>query len=336
LVIQTRAGAMAHFADVARQVGIDPFRALRRAGIDQRALNDPEMRLPFAVVNGLFEDAAAESGCPTFGLRMGEMRRLSDAGPLSLLFAHQPTLRESVRVATTYVRMLNEAVSIEVEEAGDLVVVREIITVDDPRPTTQSYELLVTIRFRVFRTLLGPQWRPLSVHFTHDAPADLTVHRRVFGPDVHFRSEFNGLVLGAADFDKSAPTADPTLARYAEQVVQTLPNPSQDDDLLRVRKAVHQLLPDGKASLAQAALKTGLNERTLQRRLAAEGVPFSNLVNDVRRELAERYLADPGLSVTEVARLLGYSQISSFTRWFIGEFGASPVQWRRDRTSGPG
>jgi AraC-like DNA-binding protein len=66
----------------------------------------------------------------------------------------------------------------------------------------------------------------------------------------------------------------------------------------------------------------------LQRRLAEEGAEFSELLNSIRRLHATRYLTNPRVSVAEVAGLVGYSQETSFTRWFAGEFGVSPSVWR--------
>jgi AraC-like DNA-binding protein len=68
--------------------------------------------------------------------------------------------------------------------------------------------------------------------------------------------------------------------------------------------------------------------RTLQRQLDAENASFSDLLNGVRRDLAVRYLSNKGYSLLQVAEILGYSQLSSFTRWFSLEFGVSPSRWR--------
>lgn len=325
-----RAATLTHFVDVARQVGIDPFAALRRAGIDLRALTEPEMRLPSAAIVRLLEDAATESGCETFALRMGEMRSVSDIGALSLLLVHQQTLRGVIRVAIDHGRMINESLVTDVEETRDVVAIRETFLVDDPRPFIQVYELQLANRFRVFRGLLGPRWRPISINFAHDAPKDLNVHRRVFGHFVEFRSEFNGMVLATADLDRPGRSFDPGLAKHAERLLQILPNAARDETAQQVRKALHQLLPLGRATLGHVGVTLGLSERSLQRRLDAEGVRFSDIVGDLRRELAQRYLADPGLTVGQIADRLGYAQISSFSRWFIAEFGASPARWRKD------
>jgi AraC-like DNA-binding protein len=331
LATTVRAAILTHFVDAARQVGIDPFAALRRAGIDLRALTDPEMRIPSAAAVRLFEDAAAESGCETFALRMGEMRRLSDMGALGLLFAHQPTVRGALRISSSYGRKINEGLIVHVAQAGDVVTISQTLLADDPRPAIQAYELVIAISFRLFRALLGPRWLPISVNFTHNAPRDLNVHRRVFGDCVEFRSEFNGMVLAAADLDRPVPSADPGLAREAERLIATVPNAVRDGTAQQVRRALHILLPLGKATLGHVGDNLGLNERTLQRRLVGEGAQFSDIVCDVRRELAQRYLADPTLPVGQIAQRLGYGQIGSFTRWFVAEFGAPPARWRKDR-----
>jgi len=324
-----RAATLTNFVDVARQVGLDPARALRQAGLDPRVLADPERRLPAATVNDLFERAAAESGCQTFGLRMGELRRLSDFGAISLLINHQPTPRAALATLIAFRRMLNEALILDVEESNDLVIVRELLMLGDSGPAVQAHELMVAVLYRMFRGILGPRWRPLSINFTHAAPADRNVHRRVFGVDVEFGSEFNGLVLAAADLDRPNPTADPALAQYARQFVETLPNAGQDDAVQQARKAVYHLLPLGRATLADVAQTLGFNPRTLQRRLGGLGAEFSNIVASVRRDLAVRYLANSDLSVTQVAELLGYARIGSFTRWFAAEFGVAPTTWMR-------
>jgi AraC-like DNA-binding protein len=180
----------------------------------------------------------------------------------------------------------------------------------------------------MMRTLLGPRWQPYSVNFIHAPPPDRAVHRRVFGPHVEFDSEFNGIVLAAADLDRANPTADPALAQYARQFIETLPNAERTSVTHEVRRAVYLLLPLGAASITRVAEDLGQNVRTLQRRLEAEGSEFSDLVNSVRRELALRYLQSKRDTLTHIAESLGYGQLSSFTRWFSGQFGTPPAKWR--------
>ena len=208
-----RGASLSNYAEVAARVGLDPNAMLRRAGIDRRVLDEPDIRVPADSVADLLEASAAQSGCPTFGLQMAESRRLSDFGALSLLITHQATMRDALMTLVQYRRLVNESLVISVEEAGDTVVVREELLVGGSRPLRQAYELAIGVMFRLFRTVLGPRWRPLSVNFTHAPPGELTVHRRVFGSIVEFNSDFDGLTCSRADLDAPNPSADPVLAR---------------------------------------------------------------------------------------------------------------------------
>lgn len=325
-----RAAALSNFAEVAQQVGVNARQLLRDAGLDWGVLEEPDRRLPVEVVASLLDAAASESGCQTFGLQMAESRRLSDFGAVSLLIAHQPTLRDALETIVTYRHLLNEALVMQVEESGDFFVVREELVLESGRPTRQAYELAIGAMFRMLSAVLGPRWRPYSVRFAHPAPVDLRVHRRVFRSEVLFDREFNEIVCWGEDLDRANPAADAALAQYARRFVDGLGEPDRESAAFEVRRTLYMRLPEGRASISQTAQSLGLNVRTLQRRLDAEGVEFSRLLSSVRRDLAERHLANTAFCVGDVSRLLGYGQLSSFSRWFLAEFGRSPTEWRRE------
>ena len=328
MTVQVRAAALSNYAEVARQLGLEPARMLREAGLPARVLNDPDLRVPVAKVAGLLEGSAEKSGCLSFGLRMAESRRLSDLGPISLLITHQPTLRDVLLLVIRYRDLLNEALTIHLEDSGGLVVIREELVTENGQPARQSYELAVATTFRLFRVVLGPNWHPYSVNFMHPAPPDRNVHRRLFGLNVKFDSEFNGIICTAADLDRRNPAADPVMARYARQFLDTLPKARAGSATQEVRKAIYILLPLGKISSEQIAQSLGFNVRTLQRRLDSEKTSLSKLVDGVRCDLAVRYLSNRRYQLIQIAELLGYAQPSSFTRWFVAQFGVSPIRWR--------
>jgi AraC-like DNA-binding protein len=328
MTVLVRAATLSNYAEVARQVGLDPRKMLRQLRIDPAALDNPDMRLPVSAVAALFEASAAQSRCESFGLRMAESRRLSDFGALGLLLKHQGTLREILAQMARYRRLLNEALAIHVEDFNDLTIIREELVSESGLPARQSYELAVGTTFRMFRALLGERWQAHSVHFTHIAPRDTGVHRRLFGPSLRFDSDFNGLVCAAADLDQPNPAADSVMASYAQRLVEAQPKAELGSTALDTRKAIYLALPLGKASIAQIARDLGFDVRTLQRRLDAETTSFSTLLNGARRDLAMRYLASGSHSMLQIAEMLGYSQLSSFTRWFSAEFGVPPTQWQ--------
>ena len=142
--------------------------------------------------------------------------------------------------------------------------------------------------FRVLQTFMGPQWRPLRVCFSHDAPTDRTEHDRLFGCRVEFGHAFNGIVCSRRDLDVANPDADPGLARLARQMLDAYPKPGSDELTAQVRRLVVSLLGTGACTIEIVAQHLGVDRRTVHRRLAQEGETFSHIVAGVRRELADR------------------------------------------------
>ena len=322
-----RTAALTNYFEVAQQLGLDPDPLLDKASLSRETLADSDGRIPLTPAVLLLEESARLTRCPTFGLRMAESRRLSDFGEVSLLIKHQRTLRDALTAMIHYQHLVNEALAISLEDAGSMVILRVEVMTDSAVPARQANELALGVVSRMCSSLLGAHWRPYSVNFTHAAPHDLRVHRRIFKGRIEFGSDFNGIVCSAADLNFPNPLADPAMARYAERFVEGLPG-HESSIVVDVRKAIYQALPSNSASIEEVAQALGMNVRTLQRRLDDAGEIFSELVNGVRRELVVRYLENPEYSMGRIAQLLGYSVPASFTRWFTAQFGMAPVRWR--------
>src|SRR6266702_8859032 len=259
------------------------------------------------------------ASCPTFALQMAETRQKFGTGVVNILLAHKRTLREVLLAAAEYRHLLNEALAVYVENAGDTVTIREELVVEPGTPTKQAIELAVAVLARHASALLGDHWKPRTVHFTHAGPADLTFHRRFFGCALQFGSDFNGFVCAAADLDYPNPAADPELVRYAESLATPMNAASADSAALEVRKAIYLLLPLEQATVELVSRQLGLSVRTMQRQLESAETSFSTLVEEVRRELAVRYMSNPRYPIGRVSALLGYSQQGSFTKWFTSQ-----------------
>jgi AraC-like DNA-binding protein len=323
-----RAAVLTNYLEVAQHLGLNSHTELTKAGLSKALLQDPEQTLPLQNVVQLLENSVAASGCQTFGLRMAESRQFSDLGAVALLLTHQPTLRNALQVTVQYRHLLNRALAIFIEEAGDLVIIHEEVVTDTPMPCRQATELAIGVMARICASLLGAHWRPVSVNFTHDAPDDLRLHRRLFGCEVKFGAEFNGIACPARAFDAPNPNAEPAMARYAQRFVDSLQDESDHSIVYEVRKAIYLLLPMGRASIEQISQALGMNVRTLQRRLEETGANFSDLISEVRRDLVQHYMNNPSYSLARIGDLLGYSLPSSFTRWFATQFGTTPAAWR--------
>ena len=121
-----------------------------------------------------------------------------------------------------------------------------------------------------------------------------------------------------------------TLADIEKQIAEVLGTRVEDRLVSEVRNELARVLCDGKPDIRSVARRVAMSPRTLQRRLQQCGVRFKTLVNQTRVELAKEYLVRNGPTVTEIALLLGYGELSAFDRAFRRETGTSPTRWRRD------
>ncbi|HEY3178118.1 MAG TPA: AraC family transcriptional regulator [Casimicrobiaceae bacterium] len=315
-----RSASLTNFAEVARKVGLDPSRLLSEFELPQRCLRDPELAVPIDRVRRLLETCAERSGAEGFGLMMAETRRLSNLGAVGLLVREQPTLRLAIEALARYSRPLNEALFLTLEETGDVVVLREELIVGHGAPVRQSTELAIGVAFRMLRTFLGEQWRPRRVCFAHDAPADRSVHERVFGRNVEFGHDFNGIVYARKDLEAPNPNADPMMARYARKMLDASVTNQTPGMVAQVRELVVMTLGTGRCTIDLVAQHLGVDRRTVHRHLESEGETFSHIVDAVRRELADRYMKSGTRTLAQVSSLLGFSAPSGFSRWYRRQF----------------
>jgi AraC-like DNA-binding protein len=323
-----RTATLDGYLGLARSVGLDPARILTNAGLAVADLAVPDKWVPAAVVSRVLERSANESGVEDFGLRMAGLRRLATLGPLSVVLSQEPDLRSALGLLCRYEHSYNEALRMRLDEDGDLATMRLWFEFGEPAPTRQATELATAALLGIVRELLGRQWEPLSICFTHRAPESLDGHRAVFGPRLQFGHEFSGLVFYAVELDAANTASDPLLRPYADQLRQALGAPPAATVTGQVTQLVEMLLPLGRCSTQRVARSLGVTQRTLHRQLAAEGTSFSSIVHGTREALAERYLAADRYSQTDVSELLGFTAPSAFSRWFRQRFGVSPTQWR--------
>jgi AraC-like DNA-binding protein len=324
-----RAAALTNYSEVAQAAGLNPVRMMIDAGISPSVLHEPDLMIPVERFGRLLQASATMSGNESFGLCMAESRLLSNLGAVGMLIRDQATLRDSLGMLMRYQSMLNGAQSLAVEECGERVIIREaLIAGNAHQPTRQRVELALGVMVRLIRQLLRPDWQPQRVCFEHSAPRDLSTHHRFFGRYVEFDCDFNGIICAKADVDARNPWADPAMARYAQRLIDESARSQQASMLEDVRRTIPLLLPSGRCSIEQVAEHMGVVNRTVQRRLAEQGQSFSSIVNEIRTELATRYVMESDRPLTEVATLLGFSAPSGFSRWYHAQFGCSPKESR--------
>jgi AraC-like DNA-binding protein len=283
-------------------------------------------------IGRLLEASAQRSGKVDFGLRLAEGRTLSNVGAFALLVREQPTIRKALEVLVGYMFLHSESLHFDLQEQDGLIAFTLTIEVDSPIPIRQSVELGIGFVHRSFAQLFRERWKPLAVCFTHAAPAKKEAYRKFFATEIRFNQDFNGLLCSASDLDVPVPAADAKMARHVKQYLDTLTSRQDSTMSSLVRECIYTMLPSGLCSTESVAKRLGLDRKTMYRRLQADNQTFSSLMDNVRLELVTRYVGNKHHSLTSVAELLGFSQLSAFSRWFRAQFGCSVSEWRSSQS----
>ncbi|GAB2483337.1 AraC family transcriptional regulator [Comamonas humi] len=324
-----RSGSLDGYVELVQSLGRDPFAFMRSVGLQAGFLQDTEMLIPRDAMRELLEITARATNTEDLALRLAARRRLSALGPISLVLREEPTPRAALDTLCRYLKLVNASLMIRVEDAGGSVIIREDLLPTPGLAMRQSVELAVGTMFRMLSELIGQQWQPLEVCFTHRPPQDVSAHRAFFRRPVQFNQEFNGLVCLASDLARPRENGDQVAAGFARKYLEAALVDRSESTQQTCRQIILALLPNGNCTANEVARYLNVDRRTLHRWLAVEGLTFSQLLNQVRADLAKHHLRESDLPLGEVAELLGFAQPSSFSHWFQGLFGCSASQWSK-------
>ena len=193
----------------------------------------------------------------------------------------------------------------------------------------QDAELTLGMLMNVIREVLGPHYSPREIHFEHTRPEMWQEHSKLFNAPVFFEQPFNSILLCKKDLQLSMPMHDPLLLNVMLDTLHLLNLATPLQSLVdQVRSHIQIELAQGEPVLDKIASDLGMSSCVLSRRLKAEGLSFSALVEVVRYELADYYIKQKNIPISEMAFLLGYSEVSAFSRAFKRWFGTNPRQFR--------
>lgn len=311
----------------------DPGRILRSLGLERRVLDDPHGFIPSADFARILEAAARDTGDEHFGLHFGEHFHPKDIGALVYVVLNSPTFGVGFENVARYLRVHNEAAEVAFVPGASRSYLRHVLHLPSVSHR-QHDEYSLAVAVGTIRLMAGAEWAPVEVQFQHRAPARTVELVRVLGAPVSFGLTTNALVIEPELAAWAVPAADarlyPILKDLLERILDEMP--PADGLLTSVRRAIAESMRHGEPTLAQVARRIAVGARTLQRRLEEHGVTFTGLVDDTRRQFALRYLRDRKNTLTDVAYLLGYSEVSAFNRAFRRWTGSTPTDYRRVST----
>jgi AraC-like DNA-binding protein len=180
------------------------------------------------------------------------------------------------------------------------------------------------------RVNLQQKLAPISVSFTHGRPVCAGKYYEYFQSPVIFDSPVSRLELPLDMVDLILPSGNEKLATFSDQAMAIYLATLDNEDLVtRVKKIIVEHLPSGDATVENAAAELYLSTRKLQRLLKEKGTTFISLLNETRMRIARQYVQNKNMDLTEIAFLLGFAEMSTFSRSFKRWTGQSPIQYRK-------
>jgi AraC-like DNA-binding protein len=315
----------------AAQDGVASGPLLAAGGVSRRLLADPDARVSQASFDRLIEQAIGLTGNPNLGLHAGELTR-DVRVPDALHYALNTctTLGEQYRLMCRYVGFLNTNAALALEVDGRVTRVTHVLRGGASRTRRHLAERALAALALLGRRHGGPGLVPREVWFAHPIPEDTSEHERIFRAPLRFEAPVDALMLDSAHLDVRVRDADPALRRVLEDYLarvlpETEPENLLDTVRMRIRQGTHGRLPGIEAVAGALAM----SPRTLQRKLSAHGTSFQQLATEVRQDLARQHLTDSRLSISEIAFLLGFADVSTFHRAFKRWTQQTPSAFRR-------
>lgn len=271
-------------------------------------------------------------------LRVGASMRCADYGAFGLAWKSALNLRGSYQRAERYARVLSNVSRYEVRVAKEGVYMQ--LHRDGDRANAGlrlSNEATIASIAAISQEVSTDKFQAEAVYFKHNAPGAGNAHELHFGCPVHFAADFDALLVSQKTMQAPNRLGDPGIVKFFDSHLDKELSGIEDGASFerRVRNQIAQILSQGTPKVTDVAACFAMSGRTLQRRLSDRGYSFTTLVDESRRELADRLLKDTAYSLAEIAFLTGFSEQSAFNRAFKRWTGQTPRSYRLDPGSAP-
>ena len=321
-------GGLVQFPATLRHLGADPEGVLRCAGLRANALDDPGASISYAQVGALFGCAELATGLAHIGLLSGAGWRLDHLGIVGQLVRNSDTFGDAMQSVVLHHWLNGAGAAPFMFRADSLVEIGYALYATGVPHGDHVYDAALAAWITMIRQLLGPGWAPSQVFLPRSRPANTAPYQRLFGVPVTFNSDYAALRFPSAQLAAPIAGADPgRLATLGRALTAIGPEPIAP----RSHRLVRIMLARGDTTAESLAATLSLSRRTLDRRLKAQDLSFQAVLDGVRYEAARQLLEISSVDIGSIARALGYTEPSPFTRAFKRWSGQTPSAWRRSR-----
>ena len=329
--IPTAQGGLSRLA-IARlkSAGVPVALLLRRAGLTPEVIADPEERLSVRSQIALLDEAAIALQDDCLGFTLARDFDTRELGLLYYVMASSQTLGDALKRVARYSQITNEALVVRYREGNRLIINLSYSGV--PRDSDRhQIEFCMFAILRLCRVLTGQNLVPQHFWISHHRSGTNSEMARFVGTTLEFGATTDEFALNANARELPLLHAEPylnnLLLKYCEAAL-TDRRGNVSQLRTKVENAISSVLPHGRVVVDDVARSLGMSKRTLARRLSDEGLNFTEVLQQLRRDLAVRYLDDPKLHISKIAWLLGFNEVSAFTHTFKRWTGKTPSQMR--------
>ena len=327
MVPMVRAGALSGYKQLVKRYGADADALLADLSLPTDYLDQPDRLIPLTAKVDLLELAARRCHCEHFGLELGQQQNISMLGMIGLLIQQSATVREALNTIADSIGQHIQTLDVKLEEKGDLALYHFVYRYEETGPPSRQHnDNTLMSGFNIIGFLLNEPLKLRSVYLRGEEPKNLAPYNALLHAPLVFNHTENMLVFDKAYLDHPVAGADPALRGMINAMLNKKHLDSFQERLLWI---ITNLLPQGHVTLNMVAEAVLMAPRTLQQHLTRQGTTFQQLLDRARVEEACRYMLNSELPLTEVADLVGYSQLSALTRGFKRIMGTSPAAWRK-------
>lgn len=330
-----RLGPLLAWPRILDELCADTDDLLTSVGLGRSDFGDPETVVSFRTIDALLRHSAEATGCSHLGVLIGREASLSSLGVVGFLMQASPSVGDALRLLQRHLQVQDRGAVVQFDVRGSAACLGYRVVVTGLAAVDQIHVMAGLVGCNVMRALCGAEWRPTEVQLPFSSPRDRSPYRDAFHAPLRFDAERLTIVFPSAHLASPPPTADPLLWRLMSERVQQLESAMDLTSMDQVRRLLRSMVFEDTCSPETIAERLGTSLRSLHRHLAAAGTSVRKLREEVRADAACQMLTSTGKSATEIASLLGYSELSAFTRAFRRWRGVAPTRWRAEIEEGP-
>jgi AraC-like DNA-binding protein len=322
------------FLEILGEIGVPCDELLERANLPTLAVDDGSLVVPTAKIYEFVALARHETGISDLGLRAGSRFEIAPLLPDAERTWMRPGVFRSIESFIDVALESSSNVDMWIESKSDPAKTTEFFylgTFGPDHPAFQTVEqFMVALMVRWTRYGAGPKWNPARVNLRSARVPCEAIRRLAGDAEVRCGQAATSIVFPSQQFsgpmERFPERGSAVWTRHRKRLARW----DETEDLAgSLRVVLRAYLPDGSPNIEQAARLTGTSVRTLQRRLKEQGISYSQLLEDLRHDLAIFLLRDRSRRVTDIARELGYRDPAIFTRAFRRWTGLTPSQYRQ-------